>query len=96
VNAALPTYVAKLFWEVDPASIDIAAHRDYILERVMSRGGWAAMQWLMGTYSREDLADFLKRRGGKLAPRERAYWSVIAGVELPPEVGGGRPIWAGS
>ena len=42
----IPTELAWLFWDVDPAQIDLERHRDYILERVMMRGDWFAMRWL--------------------------------------------------
>src|SRR4051812_25192008 len=54
--------VAKLFWETDPATIDLGRHGDYVMERVMSRGGWEAMCWLRRTFSRQRLADFLLRK----------------------------------
>ena len=61
----------------------------------MSRGDWAAMSWLVETYPREALADFVTRRGQRLAPRELAYWALITGVEVEITRGGGRPRWAG-
>lgn len=64
--------------------------------RVMARGGWAAMCWLREVYTREELADYLLRKGHLLAPRDQAYWSLIAGVTLPKRSGGGRPSWAGT
>jgi hypothetical protein len=64
------------------------------MERVMSRGGWAAMRWLRRVYAREELADFLRRKGERLAPRERAYWALMAGVEMTIPRGGGRPAWS--
>ena len=93
--ALLPPDVARLFWDTDPESVDLRDHRDYVMERVMSRGGWIAMQWLRGIYATEEMADFLIRKGGRLAPRDLAYWSLIAGVELSPSRGGARPPWAG-
>lgn len=96
MDGSLPRSVAQLFWDVDPASVDLKAHGDYVLERVMSRGGWAAMQWLRATYSRDELASFLERKGNhRLAPRELSYWSLIAGIDSPARTGGGRPEWAG-
>ena len=92
----MPASVAKLFWEVEPSSIDLGAHGDYVLERVMSRGGWEAMQWLRATYSKAALASFIERKGqARLAPRELAYWALIADVEASPRQGGGRHRWAG-
>ena len=92
----LPAEVARLFWDVDPATVDLDRHRDYVLERVMARGGWTAMCWLRSAYAPDVLADFLRRKGSRLAPRELAYWAVIAGIEVPIPRGGGRPSWAGS
>ncbi len=95
VAVAFPPDVARLFWDVDPETIDPEIHRDYVLERVMTRGGRLAMSWLRQTYSRETLRDFILRRGTRLPPRELAYWALIAGVETGVPQGGGRPSWAG-
>jgi hypothetical protein len=98
VSNAFPSSVARLFWEIDPASVDLREHRDYVLERLMARGGWDVMRWLRTTYSREDIADFLARKGHRLAPRELAYWTLIASNDIPQQTerrGGGRPSWAG-
>lgn len=90
----LPPAVAKLFWDVDPAQIDLEKHRDYVIERVMARGTWAAMQWLQKAYRPAVLADFVHRKGQRLPPREEAYWALVAGVEVTQRRGGGRPPWA--
>lgn len=90
-----PDCIARLLWDVDPGSVDPERHSDYLIERVMQRGGFEAMRWLRARYPRETLAEFLRRRGDRLAPRERAYWALIAGVELLVPPGGGRPAWAG-
>ncbi|MCC7384583.1 MAG: hypothetical protein IT384_22235 [Deltaproteobacteria bacterium] len=92
---AIPPEIARLAWDVDPEDIDLDRHADYLLERVMSRGGWEAMRWLRATYRVDRIADFLRRKGQRLPPRERAYWSLIAGVDLPQVPGGGRPEWLG-
>jgi hypothetical protein len=95
VQGDLPAAVASLFWDVDPSSVDLEAHRDYVIERVMTRGGWEAMKWLRRTYDRDQLGAFLLRKGSRLPPRELAYWSLIAEVDLLAGPGGGRPRWAG-
>ena len=94
-SGAFPDCVRRLFWDVDPGAVEPERHGDYIMERVMSRGTWDAMRWLRTMYSREQLADFLRRRGDRLTPRDRAYWSLIAGILVPQAPGGGRPAWAG-
>ncbi|MEI8256145.1 MAG: hypothetical protein WCJ30_10790 [Deltaproteobacteria bacterium] len=93
---SLPDDVSRLFWDVDPASVDLESHADYVMERIMTRGTLDAMRWLRATYSVERLADFLTRKGARLAPRDRAYWCLIAGVPCPVEPGGARPPWAGT
>ena len=96
MSTELPVEVALLFWDTDPAGVDLARHRDYVMERVMSRGGWVAMRWLRLAYPEEALADFLRRKGHRLAPRERAYWALIADIDVPVAPGGARPPWAGA
>ena len=96
MDKGLPPEVARLFWDVDPSAVDLTAHADYVLERVMSRGGWQAMKWLRTAYTRSTLASFLERKGvARLSPRELAYWSLIAGLEGEAPQGGARPPWAG-
>ncbi len=91
----MPDAVRTLLWDVDPDTVDPQAHGDYLMERVMTRGSWEAMRWLRLTYSREQIADFVRRSGRKLPPRDEAYWALVAGVELTQRPGGGRPAWAG-
>jgi hypothetical protein len=80
---------------VSAGDVDLERHRDYVLERVMSRGGWEAMRWLRDTYPRRVIADFIHTRGERLTARDRAYWSLMAGVSDSQTPGGGRPKWAG-
>jgi hypothetical protein len=91
----IPSSLEWLFWDVDPSTIELDRHADYVLERVMSRGDFEAMRWLVATYSKAVLAEFLSRKGQQLAPRERAFWSLMAGVRCDVGPGGGRPPWAG-
>ena len=96
----LPQAVARLLWDVDVRNIDLELHRSLVLERVMTRGTWEAMQWLRRRYSAEVIADFVRTRGRRLlAPRDLAYWSLVCGdedVAQEDDVGGGRPRWAGA
>ncbi len=84
-----------MFWDTDPATVDLDAHSDYVLERAMARGGWVVMCWLRERYAPTVLRDFLERRGRRLPPRELAYWAFITGAAIEVPSGGGRPSWAG-
>jgi hypothetical protein len=41
----IPASLAWLFWNVDPGAIDVVRHRDYVLDRVRSRGDLEATRW---------------------------------------------------
>jgi hypothetical protein len=99
-TADLPDAVARLLWDVDLARFDVRKDCALVFERVMSRGTWEAMKWLRLQYSKEALAEFVRTRGARvLAPRDLAYWALVCDVQLPrqtPDLGGGRPRWAGA
>ena len=70
-------------WEYDPdALIQSSELPDMVIEKVMARGGWPAMQWLLQTVDRERLRTFLIERGSRvLAPRELNFWALAC--EIP-------------
>jgi hypothetical protein len=96
VERCWPSDVERLFWDVDPHSVDLRGHADYVIERVMTRGNLDAMRWLRATYTAEELADFLQRRGHALAPRDCAYWRLVTDLAPDDRPGGARPPWAGA
>jgi hypothetical protein len=95
VESSVPESLYSLFWDIDPPTIRLPEHADYVIERVMKRGTWDAMCWLRRCFTVAELADFLSRKGQRLAPRELAYWSLVTGSAAEPATGGGRPSWAG-
>jgi hypothetical protein len=81
----LPSHIQELLWEYDledpqgPERLERA-----IVERVMERGGWDSMRWLLGAFPRSELRGFLDRRGRRvLPPRELRFWSWVTGVADP-------------
>src|SRR5262249_15201378 len=52
----LPERMRSLFWETDLEVVDPEAHRDYVLERIMTRGDWEAVRWLRSCYPRDLIA----------------------------------------
>lgn len=96
VSALWPADVERLFWDVDPSTVDLEHHADYVMERVMMRGTYAAMRWLRTRYDVTQLASFLERKGHRLPPRDRAYWRLVAGLPACDAPGGAKPPWAGA
>ncbi len=83
LKTGIAEFLYPLFWEYDPDTLDLVKHADTIMARIMERGDWAAMCWLRQTYSQEQLAVFLHKRGKQiLPPRELNYWALICGI--PP------------
>jgi hypothetical protein len=78
----IPATVTALLWEY---SLDDSPFEERwqstIIERVMQRGCWDDMQWLLREFDPEQLRSFLALRGRRtLAPRELRFWSRICRV----------------
>ncbi|MFH1176866.1 MAG: hypothetical protein V1750_05610 [Acidobacteriota bacterium] len=78
----IPATVRQLLWEYQvPAAPAGAAWERAIIEKVMLRGRWDDMRWLLQCFSRDMLGDYLERRGCRaLAPRELRFWALVCGV----------------
>jgi len=81
----LPEHVQALLWEYDLEDPQVSDRLDrVVVERVMERGGWESMRWLLGAYQRSELREFLEKRGRRvLPPRELRFWSWATGVPDP-------------
>ena len=78
----IPVGVRALMWEY---SVDEAPSgkgwEKAIIERVMERGCWNDMLWLLRVFDRSRLRGFLDKRGRRvLAPRELRFWARICDV----------------
>ena len=78
----IPSTIRSLLWEYSFGETASDARWDStIIERVMQRGCWDDMLWLLRTFDRERLRAFLERRGKRaLAPRELRFWARICSV----------------
>lgn len=87
-RAALPRSLRRFFWDVPLSGLSAEAHRDFILERLLERGGRQAMRWVFQTYSRASLEEFLRGRGRDvLSRRSWRFWALLLGL------GPGRHPW---
>ena len=78
----IPSAVQNLLWEYSLEEIPSGKRwQSAIIERVMQRGCWEDMLWLLGAFDRGRLGDFLEHRGRRaLAPRELRFWATICSV----------------
>jgi hypothetical protein len=77
---AIQDRAQQLFWDVDPRTIDLSLHRDFVLGRVLSEGDWDAVRSLRDALGDEVLADFVARAPHRLDARSRRFFEVV----LPP------------
>jgi len=81
-TAELPKGVRSLFWDCDPASVDLEKHRSFLIRRVLDRGNWDAITWLRRTVGDAALREwFLRKAGGGLEPAKLRFWGLI--LDLP-------------
>ena len=66
----------SLFWDTDPAGIDIKKNAPYIIERVLDFGRDSEVRWLWKTYSKPLLRKVVNR-SRSLRPRTKALWKLI-------------------
>jgi hypothetical protein len=80
----IPAAVRTLLWEYSLEEIPSGDRwQSAIIERVMQRGCWDDMLWLLRAFDRERLRVFLERRGRRaLAPRELRFWATVCGVPI--------------
>lgn len=71
-----------MLWEYDLEALRAEPELpEVVIERVMARGGWEPMRWLLATCSPERRRRFLEERGRKvLAPRELNFWAFASSV----------------
>ena len=81
-EVTIPSSVRGLLQDFDlPPEPSGAAWERVVIERVMGRGTWVDMRWLLASFGRERLAAFLAERGCRvLAPRELRFWATICHV----------------
>ena len=77
-----PAAVERLLWEYDLEALRAEPELpEIVIERVMARGGWEPMRWLLSTCDAERRRLFLEERGRRvLPPRELNFWAFASSV----------------
>ena len=80
----LPELLRPFFWEHDFERLSWRADRDFIAERILTRGTWPAITWLRKRMGKAGLRDFLlASKGRTLTPRQLRFWQLI--LDLPEQ-----------
>ena len=86
LSSERPLPVAHLFWNVAPEALDVERCAPLIMAAVMSRGELEDARWLMRTYGRERVRQFLEEdiRGRRQLPRAaRKLWAAWLCPDIP-------------
>jgi hypothetical protein len=81
-HSALVAALGSVLWDVDPARVSWRRHRDFLVRRVLSRGTWAQIQWLLDAAGDDVVRETIVRTRAKDLTRKQArFWQVILGID---------------
>lgn len=67
----------SLFWDVDPATIDLEKNARYVIERVLDFGTGEEVRWMFKQYPRGKIAEVLTLPRSTVMPKSRALWELV-------------------
>lgn len=84
----LPASSEWLFPEYDFARMTAEEYAGVIIERILDRGSWAEIRWLVDTYGQRGIAKWVRAHGyRRLDARAFNYWRNMLGIKrytVPP------------
>ena len=78
-DAPLPECLRSLFWDTDFDRLRVPGHERYIIERVLEYGDVPEVRWMMGRFSRQQIAQVL-RQSRRLSRKSADFWAFILNV----------------
>jgi hypothetical protein len=83
IPAEILAQSARLFWDIDPRTLDPQQHEDFIIGRVLVEADWTCVRALRRELGDAKLADFVRRVGRRRLDR-RTLRFFEAVLDLPP------------
>jgi hypothetical protein len=65
-----------LFWDTDPAHLDLQENKEYIIERTLELGDDKAVRWLFSIYPRSDIKEVLAK-SRRISRKSANYWKLV-------------------
>ena len=72
---------SALFWDIDYSKLDWAKHKNLIVQRVIERGSYNALQEIIEHYGKMKLAEIIKKLP-YLSPRDMAFVNIYFNISL--------------
>ena len=66
----------ELFWDVDPKTIDLEKHAQYIIERVLEFGTDKEVAWMWNYYQKSSISKTIKN-SRVVSPYTKNLWQEI-------------------
>lgn len=81
-DAEIPISTRWLFPEYNFDLMTAEEFFPVIVERILNRGSWAEIRWLLNRYERERIAAWVQRHGyRRLDKRALHYWCWMLGIQ---------------
>ncbi len=87
----IPSSTAPFFQEYDFHKLDVRLHASLIIERILAYGSRAEVRWLLDTYGRDQVREWVAQSGVKRLPWRRLdLWCFVFDIPLPEKP---KRIW---
>jgi hypothetical protein len=76
----IPEYIKMVLWDVDTEELDLQKHWFFVIERIMDYGNENDVQWMLGTFSKEQLIEVVKK-SRNLNRKTANFWALWFGID---------------
>jgi hypothetical protein len=73
-------YIKMVLWDVDTEELDLKKHWFFVIERIMVYGNENDVQWMLGTFSKEQLIKVVKK-SRNLNRKTTNFWALWFGID---------------
>ncbi|MFZ5801276.1 MAG: DUF6922 domain-containing protein [Candidatus Omnitrophota bacterium] len=75
----LPGFLKKYFWDVEFKDIDLGAHSQDVLARLLEYGDEKAVNWMKRRFSKEQIEDILFHYRS-VSPQSANFWAIVFNI----------------
>ncbi len=80
----IPICSAPFFQEYNFSILDVRLHSELIIERILAYGNRAEVRWLIQTYGRAEICNWIEQEGINLLSWGRFHmWCLVFGLPVP-------------
>ena len=81
-NTRFPPDSKWLFPEYEFETMTVDQHQGVVIERILERGSWSQIRWLLATYGELQVSNWVMEHGFRLlSKRSFALWRLVLNIE---------------